>query len=59
VTRPIPAAELAARVQSVLEIPLHRFLGIALADAGRPAAGIVLPSRARRSTTPTSCTAGS
>jgi len=43
VTRPIPAAELAARVQSVLEIPLHRFLGIALADAGRPAAGIVLP----------------
>lgn len=30
------------RVAAVLDVPLHRFLGIALADPGRPAAGITL-----------------
>lgn len=30
------------RVAAVLDIPLHRFLGIALTDPGRPAAGITL-----------------
>ncbi len=32
----------AARVATVLDIPLHRFLGIRLVDPDRPAAGIVL-----------------
>ena len=32
---------LAPRVQSVLDIPLHRFLGVSLADPDEPAAGIV------------------
>lgn len=30
------------RVAAVLDIPLHRFLGIALTDPGRPSAGITL-----------------
>ncbi len=38
------AEDLAARVRSVLEIPLHRFLDITLADPDRPVAGIVLPA---------------
>jgi uncharacterized protein (TIGR00369 family) len=33
----------AARVASVFEIPLHRYLGITLVDDADPAAGIVLP----------------
>lgn len=32
---------LAARVRSVLAIPLHRFLGVALTDPADPGAGIV------------------
>ena len=34
---------LAARVQAVLDIPLHRFLGMELRDPGEPAAGIWFP----------------
>ena len=33
----------AARVQSVLDIPLHRFLGMRLRDPADPAAGIWFP----------------
>ncbi|MDP9392196.1 MAG: PaaI family thioesterase [Actinomycetota bacterium] len=33
----------AARVQAVLDIPLHRFLGVRLLDPGDPAAGISFP----------------
>jgi uncharacterized protein (TIGR00369 family) len=33
----------ATRVQAVLGIPLHRFLGMELRDAGDPAAGIWFP----------------
>jgi uncharacterized protein (TIGR00369 family) len=33
----------AARVQAVLDIPLHRFLGVRLLDPGNPAAGIAFP----------------
>ena len=34
---------LAARVQAVLDIPLHRFLGMRLRDPAEPAAGIWFP----------------
>ena len=34
---------LAARVQAVLDIPLHRFLGMQLRDAAAPSAGIWFP----------------
>ena len=34
---------LAARVQAVLDIPLHRFLGVRLLEPGDPAAGISFP----------------
>ncbi len=34
---------ISARVRVLLGIPLHRFLGVRLADAGDPAAGILLP----------------
>jgi uncharacterized protein (TIGR00369 family) len=34
---------LAARVQGVLEVPLHRWLGLSLADAADPRAGLLLP----------------
>jgi uncharacterized protein (TIGR00369 family) len=33
----------AARVRAVLDIPLHRFLGVRLLDPGNPAAGISFP----------------
>jgi uncharacterized protein (TIGR00369 family) len=33
----------AARVQAVLDIPLHRFLGVELLDPAEPAAGISFP----------------
>ena len=33
----------AARVQAVLDIPLHRFLGVRLLDPADPAAGISFP----------------
>jgi uncharacterized protein (TIGR00369 family) len=33
----------AARVQAVLDIPLHRFLRVRLLDPGHPAAGISFP----------------
>ena len=36
-------AHVAARVATVLELPLHRYVGIALLDEADPAAGIVLP----------------
>lgn len=35
--------ELAARVQGVLGIPFHQFLGVALADPENPATGITVP----------------
>ena len=35
---------LAARVAGVLDIALHRFLGVALLDPDEPAAGIVFPA---------------
>jgi uncharacterized protein (TIGR00369 family) len=35
---------LAARVQAVLDIPLHRFLDVGLLDPADPAAGIWLPA---------------
>ena len=38
-----PADVLARRVQGVLDIPFHRWLGIRLADPANPPAGIVLP----------------
>jgi uncharacterized protein (TIGR00369 family) len=34
---------LAARVQGVLDVPLHRWLGLSLADPADPRAGLVLP----------------
>jgi uncharacterized protein (TIGR00369 family) len=34
---------LAARVQAVLDIPLHRFLGMQLRDPSQPSAGIWFP----------------
>ncbi|MGY1769979.1 PaaI family thioesterase [Blastococcus sp. SYSU D00813] len=34
---------LAARVRGVLEVPLHRWLGLQLADPADPRAGVVLP----------------
>lgn len=36
-------SQVADRVRTVLEIPLHRFLNIALADPQRPEAGVLLP----------------
>ena len=39
---PSPTA-LTARVQAVLDIPLHRFLGMELRDPAQPAAGIWFP----------------
>ena len=39
---PTPAV-LAARVQAVLDIPLHRFLGMELRDPADPSAGIWFP----------------
>ena len=37
------ASVLAARVQAVLDIPLHRFLGMELRDPAEPSAGIWFP----------------
>lgn len=39
---PMSTDELAARVEKVLEVPLHRFLGVELLDPADPAAGIAL-----------------
>ncbi len=40
----MPSPEvLAARVQAVLDIPLHRFLGMRLRDPADPAAGVWFP----------------
>jgi uncharacterized protein (TIGR00369 family) len=39
----VDAAVLAARVQGVLDVPLHRWLGLELADPADPRAGVVLP----------------
>jgi uncharacterized protein (TIGR00369 family) len=40
----VPSASvLAARVQAVLDIPLHRFLGMELRDPDEPSAGIWFP----------------
>ncbi len=36
---------LAERVRGVLDVPLHAWLGLRLADPGDPAAGLVLPVR--------------
>jgi uncharacterized protein (TIGR00369 family) len=38
-----PAPDRAARVQAVLDIPLHRFIGIHLLDPADPTAGIWFP----------------
>lgn len=38
----IPDELLASRVQGVLDVPLHRWLGLELADPADPRAGIVL-----------------
>ena len=38
-------AELDPRVRGVLEVPIHRFLGVELTDPKRPAAGIVFSAR--------------
>jgi uncharacterized protein (TIGR00369 family) len=38
-----PDDVLAARLQGVLDVPLHRWLGVRLADPDDPRAGIVLP----------------
>ena len=40
-TRP-PLVSLPARVAGVLDIPLHRFLGLALLEPSRPEVGVVL-----------------
>jgi uncharacterized protein (TIGR00369 family) len=41
---PVPSeSSSAARVQAVLDIPLHRFVGLALLDPAEPAAGIWFP----------------
>lgn len=37
------ARSLDERVRGVLDVPLHRFLGVALTDQTEPAAGITLP----------------
>ena len=39
----MPPADQAARVQAVLDIPLHRFLGMQLRDPADPSAGVWLP----------------
>jgi uncharacterized protein (TIGR00369 family) len=39
----VPTADQAARVQAVLDIPLHRFLGMQLRDPAEPSAGIWFP----------------
>jgi uncharacterized protein (TIGR00369 family) len=39
----VPPADQAARVQAVLDIPLHRFLGMQLRDPAEPSAGIWFP----------------
>ena len=39
----VPPSPDAARVEGVLAIPLHRFLGVALLDADDPSAGISFP----------------
>jgi len=39
----VTATPLATRLQGVLDVPLHRFLGLELADPADPPAGIVLP----------------
>jgi uncharacterized protein (TIGR00369 family) len=39
----VPPRVSAARVQAVLDIPLHRFVGLELADPADPAAGIWFP----------------
>ncbi len=41
-TDPAVSPDLASRVQAVLAIPLHRFVGLQLADVDDPAAGVVL-----------------
>ena len=41
-----PDDVLATRIQGVLDVPLHRWLGIRLADPADPRAGIVLPVEA-------------
>ena len=35
-------SDLPSRVESVLDIPLHRFLGLRLADPAEPSAGVLL-----------------
>jgi uncharacterized protein (TIGR00369 family) len=40
---PVPPRDSAARVQAVLDIPLHRFVGLDLLDAADPTAGIWFP----------------
>ena len=42
-TTDVPPSSAAARVQAVLDIPLHRFLGVALLDPDDPSAGIWFP----------------
>ncbi|MGY1745175.1 PaaI family thioesterase [Blastococcus sp. SYSU D00695] len=39
----MPDDVLAARVRGVLDVPLHRWLGLELADPHDPRAGVVLP----------------
>ena len=39
----VPPRSAAARVEGVLSIPLHRFLGVALLDVDDPSAGIWFP----------------
>lgn len=39
---PTPFADMASRVRAILEIPLHRFLGLQLTDVDDPAGGVVL-----------------
>ncbi|SNS63686.1 uncharacterized domain 1-containing protein [Geodermatophilus pulveris] len=40
---PVADAALAARLQGVLDVPLHRWLGLRLADPADSRAGVVLP----------------
>jgi uncharacterized protein (TIGR00369 family) len=40
---PVPSRDSAARVQAVLDIPLHRFVGLDLLDPADPSTGIWFP----------------
>jgi len=40
---PVPDPLLAERLRGVLDVPLHRWLGLELADPDDPTAGLVLP----------------